>query len=168
MWHATVTECQADIFGVIDWQGQTTWIGEQAGHADVIVGDPSSASAYVAGLGPYCQSGRFASADGGLTWSAGALPGRQREPDMALLRSVALRRAPAYYPGPAVHEPGRGRDLDLPGIDRHASRLRPHRAPRRLVPGKLFESTDDGVSWRETGPARPMPRSPPGQPRPAS
>ena len=153
MWNATVTDCQADIFGVISWQGQTTWIGEQAGRADVIAGDPSSASAYVAGPGPYCQSGRFASADGGLIWSAGALPGHaSASPTWISFDPSRSGVLLAYYPGRLYTSS----DAGVTWTSR-ASTVRPVAFdPRgRLVgwsQGELFELTDDGVSWRETGP----------------
>ena len=155
MWNATVTDCQADIFGVITWQGQTTWIGEQAGRADAIVGDPSSASAYVAGLGPYCQSGQFASADGGVIWSPGALPGHATASPTWL--SFDPSRAGvllAYYPGRLYSSADSGATWTS-----RASTVRPlaFDPKGRLVgwsPGKLFQSLD---RWRLMGGDRPRP-----------
>jgi len=67
-WHMSPQQCRADVIGVIDSSGQPEWLGEPAGHVQAIAGDPSSAGVYAAGLGEYCQLGRYSSADDGRTW----------------------------------------------------------------------------------------------------
>lgn len=153
LWHSSDRQCQADVFGVIDWRGQTTWIGQRAGHTDVITGDPSSASAYVAGLGAYCGVGRFATADGGVTWSAGALPGGAAEnPAWLSFDPARAHELLAYYPGTLYTSTDSGASWTS--------------APSTVAPlafdsigrlvgwsaGILYESMDDGASWRAIGP----------------
>ena len=75
VWHASDRQCLADVVGTINWDGTASWLGQRAGHVDTLVGDPSSLSAYAAGLGSYCQNGLSVSFDGGVTWSPGPLPG---------------------------------------------------------------------------------------------
>ena len=152
LWHSSDRQCQADIFGVIDWRGQTTWVGQQAGHTDFIAGDPSSASAYVAGLGAYCGVGRFATADGGVTWSAGALPGGAAEtPAWLSFDPARAHELLAYYPGTLYTSTDSGANWTSA-----PSTVAPlaFDSTGRLVgwsAGILYESMDDGVSWRATG-----------------
>jgi hypothetical protein len=152
-WRLSSRECQADVVGVVDWLGQTTWIGQQAGHIGTIVGDPSSSNAYVAGLGSYCEVGRFVSGDGGTTWSAGSLPGGQADvPAWLAFDPASAHTLLAYYPGMLYtsHDSGlnwtpRGSTVNPLAFD----------STGRLVgwtSGKLFESLDDGLSWQQTGP----------------
>jgi hypothetical protein len=153
LWHSSDKQCQADVFGVIDWHGQTTWIGQQAGHTDLIAGDPSSASAYVAGLGAYCGVGRFATADGGVTWSAGALPGGAAENPAWLSFDPARAHALfAYYPETLYTSTDSGASWTS-----RPSTVAPlaFDSTGRLVgwsAGILYESMDDGASWQATGP----------------
>ena len=153
LWHTSDKQCQADIFGVIDWRGQTTWIGQQAGHTDFIAGDPSSASAYVAGLGAYCGVGRFATADGGVTWSAGALPGGAADSPAWLSFDPARAHVLlAYYPGTLYTSTDSGASWTS-----RPSTVAPlaFDSTGRLVgwsAGILYESIDDGASWQATGP----------------
>ncbi len=152
-WRLSPRECDADIFGVLDWTGQATWIGQHAGHAVAIAGDPSSMSAYVSGLGQYCEAGRFASLDGGLTWSGGPLPGDGTTGPTWL--SFDPRRAHlllAYSPEVLYMSTDSGMSWTS-----RVSTVTPlaFDATGRLVgwsQGKLFESLDDGLSWQETGP----------------
>jgi hypothetical protein len=153
LWHSSDRQCQADIFGVIDWRGQTTWIGQRAGHTDFIAGDPSSASAYVAGLGAYCGIGRFATADGGVTWSAGALPGGAAEnPAWLSFDPARAHELLAYYPGTLYTSTNSGASWTSA-----PSPVAPlaFDSTGRLVgwsAGILYQSMDDGASWRATGP----------------
>ena len=153
LWHTSERQCQADVFGVIDWHGQTTWIGQQAGHTDFIAGDPSSASAYVAGLGPYCGVGRFATSDGGVTWSAGALPGGATEnPAWLSFDPARVHVLLAYYPGRLYTSPDSGASWTS-----RPSTVAPlaFDSTGRLAgwsAGILYESMDDGASWQATGP----------------
>ena len=153
VWHASSRDCLADVVGVLDWQDQATWIGAQAGHIAALAGDPSSTSAYVAGLGQYCEPGRFSSADGGNTWASGSLPGDG-----------------ASVPAWLAFDPGRPGTLlaSYPGVlyassnsgavwTRRKSVVTPltFDPSGRLVgwtAGKLYGSIDDGASWQETGP----------------
>lgn len=153
MWHASLKECLADIVGVIDWQGQATWVGARAGHTDAIVGDPSSASAYVTGPGSYCEPGRFISADGGSTWSAGSLPGdATSSPAWLAFDPAHARMLLAYYPGQLYMSSDSGltwtsrRSAVTPLAFDSAGRL------VGWTSGKLFESLDQGASWQQTGP----------------
>jgi hypothetical protein len=152
-WHASAGQCLADIVGAIDWQGNTTWVGTQAGHADMIVGDPSSASAIVSGPGAFCQVGRFVSTDGGLTWSAGSLPGdATSSPTWLGFDPANPGTLLAFYPGIIQLSADAGITWTA-----HQSTVTPlaFDSTGRLVgwtPGYLFESLDDGLSWRETGP----------------
>jgi hypothetical protein len=157
-WHASSTECLADVMGTIDWLGNPTWIGARAGHADAIVGDPSSSSAYATGLGAYCQLGQYVSADGGLTWSSGSLPGAATSSPTWLTFDPAHPDSLfAYFPGVIYVSPDSGATwtsrkstvtplaFDLAGL---------------LVgwtPGKLLESLDEGATWQEmiSGPVDP-------------
>ena len=153
MWHTSERQCQADVFGVVDWRGQTTWIGQQAGHADAIAGDPSSTSAYVAGLGIYCEVGRFATSDGGSTWSAGALPGGPGDnPSWLAFDPARSHVLLLYYPGTLYSSTDSGGNWTS-----KPSAVAPlaFDSTGRLVGwsgGILYESMDDGASWRPTGP----------------
>ena len=153
MWHASSRDCLADIVGVVDWTGQTTWIGARAGHTDAIAGDPSSSSAYVVGPGSYCEAGRFVSPDGGLTWSAGSLPGNAASsPTWLAFDPSRVHTLLASYPGRRYVSLDSGltwasrQTTVTPLAFDFAGRLVGWEA------GKLFESSDDGASWTEMGP----------------
>jgi len=152
LWHLSSKDCQADVLGVIDWQGQTTWVGGRAGHADAIVGDPSSPSAFVVGPGSYCELGRFISTDGGSTWSAGALPGGSTSgPAWLAFDPSHTHNLLVYYPGLLYVSS----DAGLSWISRKST-VTPlaFDSSGRLVgwtSGKLFESLDEGASWQQTG-----------------
>jgi hypothetical protein len=152
-WHPSSRDCLADIVGVVDWTGQTNWVGARAGHADAITGDPSSASAYVAGPGPYCEASGFASIDGGLTWSAGSLPGNaSSSPAWLAFDPARARTLLAAYPGRLFTSSDSGSTWAS-----RQSTVTPlaFDAAGRLVgwqPGKLLQSVDDGASWQQTGP----------------
>jgi hypothetical protein len=152
VWHLSSRDCLADVVGVIDWQSQTTWIGEQTGHTGTIAGDPSSMSAYVAGLGSYCEFGRFASLDGGTTWSSGSLPGdATSQPTWLAFDPGRPGTLLAFYPGMLYTSSNSGVNWTS-----RASSVTPLTFDwtGRLVgwtPGKLFESPDDGASWQEIG-----------------
>ena len=153
LWRVSSRQCNADVVGVLDWQGQATWIGQHAGHADSIVGDPSSMSAYVPGLGPYCQAGRFTSLDGGSTWAAGTLPANAAtSPSWLSFDPTRAHFLLAYYPGKLYASTDSGGTWKS-----RTSTVAPlaFDSTGRLAgwsPGKLFESLDEGVSWHETGP----------------
>ena len=153
LWRLSSRECQADVVGVVNWLSQTTWIGQQAGHIGTIAGDASSPNAYVAGLGPYCEAGRFASGDGGTTWSAGALPPSQTDvPAWLSFDPSSAHTLLAYYPGTLYMSQDSGASWTP-----RSSTVNPiaFDSTGRLVgwtSGKLFESLDDGLSWQETGP----------------
>jgi hypothetical protein len=153
MWHTSDRQCQADVVGVMDWRGQTTWIGQQAGHSDMIAGDPSSTSAYVAGLGIYCEIGRFASADGGLTWSSGALPGGPvNNPSWLAFDPAQANLLLVYYRGTLYSSPDSGGNWTSRPC---AVAPLAFESTGRLVGwsgGILYESMDEGASWRPTGP----------------
>ena len=153
VWHTSSRDCLSDIVGVVDWTGQTTWVGARAGHADFIVGDPSSASAYVVGLEQYCEAGRFMSNDGGLSWSDGSLPGNAVSSptwlafDPSRPHTLLARYADRLYVS---------FDSGLNWVSRQST-VTPlaFDLTGRLVgwmPGRLFESSDDGASWQQTGP----------------
>lgn len=153
LWRQSSRDCQADVIGVIDWQGQTNWVGARAGHADAIAGDPSSQSAYVAGPGSYCEAGQSISVDGGATWSAGPLPGAAASsPAWIAFDPAHAHRLLAYYPGLLYVSLDSGSNWAS-----HTTAVTPvaFDSSGRLVgwsPGKLFESFDDGSSWAQTGP----------------
>lgn len=156
LWHDSARSCLADIFGVLDWEGQATWVGARAGHADQIVGDPSSADAYVAGLGQYCETGRFTSQDGGLSWSSGSVgPVASSDPSWLAFDPVRPRTLLAYYRGNLYSSPDAG--ASWTSIQTTVVPLAFDSAGRLVgwSPGKLFASPDDGASWVEigTGPA---------------
>jgi hypothetical protein len=153
IWHASSRDCLADIVGVVDWTGETTWVGARAGHVDAIAGDPSSSSAYIAGPGPYCEAGRFVSGDGGLTWSTGSLPGNAASsPPWFAFDPARPHTLLAFYPGTLYVSSDAGRTWTTrpstvaPLAFDIAGRLAGWEA------GKLLESADDGASWQETGP----------------
>jgi len=157
-WHASSTECLADVMGTIDWLGNPTWIGARAGHADAIVGDPSSSSAYATGLGSYCQLGQYVSADGGLTWSSGSLPGAATSsPTWLAFDPAHAHSVLAYYPGVLYASV----DSGVTWISRKST-VTPlaFDSAGRLVgwtSGKLLESLDEGATWQEisAGPVDP-------------
>lgn len=152
-WHTSPSQCLADIVGTIDWHGNTTWVGARAGHADAIAGDPSSPTAIVAGPGDYCQIGRSVTTDGGLTWSAGTLPGGSTlSPSWLGFDPSTPHTILAFYPRTIQVSADSGTTWTS-----HESTITPlaFDSTGRLVgwtPGYLFESLDDGLSWRQTGP----------------
>jgi len=153
LWHASDRQCLADVVGTISWDGTASWVGQRAGHVETLAGDPSSMSAYIAGPGTYCQLGQYVSSNGGVTWSAGPLPGN-----------------PASSPTWLAFDPARAHTLlaDAAGtlstsIDSGTKWTARQSAvvplafdsTGRLVgwtAGRLLESLDDGASWQETGP----------------
>lgn len=152
IWHASERSCLADVVGVIDWRNQATWIGAQAGHVATIAGDPSTMSAYVPGLGSYCEPGRFSSLDGGTTWAPGSLPGTAvSEPAWLAFDPGRPRTLLAYYPGALFASSDSGaswasrKSSVMPLAFDSAGRL------VGWTPGKLYESLDDGSSWQEIG-----------------
>jgi hypothetical protein len=152
-WHEAAGQCRADIVGSVDWQGNTTWVGAQAGHADAIVGDPSSSAAVVAGPGAFCEVGRFVSSDGGLTWSSGSLPGGATSgPTWLSFDPTQPQTLLAFYPGVIQLSPDSG--ATWTGRETAVTPIA-FGSTGRLVgwtSGHLFESMDDGLSWQETGP----------------
>jgi hypothetical protein len=151
-WHASTRSCLADVVGVINWQNQATWIGAQAGHVATIAGDPSSMSAYVPGLGSYCEPGRFSSLDGGTTWAPGSLPGTAvSEPAWLAFDPGRPGILLAYYPGALFTSSDSGaswasrKSWVTPLAFDSAGRL------VGWTPGKLYESLDDGTSWQGIG-----------------
>jgi hypothetical protein len=152
VWHPSSRDCLPDIVGAIDRQG-TTWIGAQAGHIDRIAGDPWSNSAYVAGLGFYCEAGRFASTDGGFTWSSGSLPGGATiTPEWLAFDPGRTGTLLAFYPGTIYESPNSGASWTA-----RSSTVTPLAFDSTGVligwtPGRLLRSLDAGASWQETGP----------------
>jgi hypothetical protein len=153
MWHTPAQQCMADVVGTISWSGQATWIGQRTGQASLIAGDPSSGSAVVAGLGPYCAPGRFATSDGGQTWSPDTLPAVVAATPSWLAFDPSQ---PGYL---AAYGAGRicARSDPVPAWTCRASATVPiaFDSTGRLVgwsPGRLLESPDDGITWRQTGP----------------
>jgi hypothetical protein len=153
VWHMAPQDCLADIVGVVDWTGETTWVGARAGHADAIAGDPSSSSAYIAGPGAYCEAGRFVSSDGGLTWSTGSLPGNAASsPTWFAFDPARPHTLLALYPDRLYVSSDGGQTWTA-----RPSTVTPlaFDIAGRLVGwkgGRLLESSDDGASWQETGP----------------
>ena len=158
LWHSSARNCLSDIVGVIDWQGMATWIGERAGHLDAVTGDPSSMNAYIAGLGSYCELGRYSTGDGGLTWSSGSLAGDgATEPQWMAFDPSRPSTLLAYYPGTIYSSSDAGA-----GWTSRVSSVTPlaFDSTGRLVgwaPGKLFASADDGATWDEIGVGPPDP-----------
>jgi hypothetical protein len=152
IWHASSRDCLADVVGVVDWQGQTAWVGARAGHVESIAGDPSSPNAYVAGLGDYCDMGRFSSNNGGGTWSQGTLPGDGSSLPAWLAFDPGHPGALlAYVSATLYSSTNSGATWGA-----RASAVTPlaFDSTGRLVgwtPGKLFESSDEGASWQQTG-----------------
>ena len=158
-WHLSERDCLADVVGLLDATGDPKWTGPHAGHVQALVGDPSSSGVYAVGPGEYCQLERYASTDGGGTWSAGSLP-------------------PEATAGPSwlAVDPARAGSLlffDAGTLDVSANAgatwtsIRTDVTPiafdsdGRLVgwsPGNLLESLDEGSTWRRTGPG---PTTPP-------
>ena len=152
IWHASSRDCLADVVGVVDWQGQTSWVGARAGHVESIAGDPSSPNAYVAGLGDYCDLGRFSSNDGGSTWSQGTLPGDGSSPPAWQAFDPAHPGALLAYGSATLYSSTNSGAT----WGARASAVTPlaFDSTGRLLgwtPGKLFESSDEGASWRQTG-----------------
>jgi hypothetical protein len=153
LWHQSSKDCQADVVGVIDWQGQTSWIGARAGHAEAIAGDPSSPSAYVSGPGSYCQLGQFVSIDGGATWSAGPLPGAATSsPAWIAFDPAHAHRLLAYYPGLLFTSSDSGTSWTSRTTAVTPVAFDPNGRLVGWSTGKLFDSLDDGASWVGTGP----------------
>jgi hypothetical protein len=153
LWHQSSQDCQADVVGVIDWQGQTSWIGARAGHAEAIAGDPSSPSAYVSGPGSYCQLVQFVSIDGGATWSAGPLPGAATSsPAWIAFDPAHAHRLLAYYPGLLYTSSDSGTSWTSRTTAVTPVAFDPNGRLVGWSSGKLFDSLDDGASWVETGP----------------
>ena len=153
LWHASDRQCLADVVGTINWDGTASWVGQRAGHVDTLVGDPSSLSAYIAGPGAYCELGQFVSADGGVTWSSGSLPGNSTSSPTWLAFDPARAHTLLAY---AAGTLSTSTDSGTKWTARQAS-VEPlaFDSTGRLVgwtAGKLFESLDDGTSWQETGP----------------
>ena len=152
VWHVSPQQCLADVVGVLDPGGQAQWLGERAGHVDAIAGDPSSAGVYATGPGQYCQLGRYSSSDGGRTWSPGSAPtGAATSPSWMAFDPAHAGTLFAFDSGVLYASPNSGAtwtstptQVTPIGFD----------ADGRLVgwsPGGLFESLDDGSSWRRTG-----------------
>jgi len=152
VWHPASRDCLADVVGVVDWQGQATWLGAHAGHVESIAGDPLSPSVFAAGLGSYCESGRFSSGDGGTTWSQGSLPGDGSS-------QPAWSAFDPSHPGMLLAYDGRNIYGSTNAGAVWSARTTPvtplaFDSSGRLVgwtPGKLFQSTDDGATWQQTG-----------------
>ena len=153
VWHASDRQCLADVVGTINWDGTASWLGQRAGHVDTLVGDPSSLSAYAAGLGSYCQNGLSVSFDGGVTWSPGPLPGDSASGPTWLAFDPARAHTLLAYKAGALSTSS---DSGAKWTTRQ-SNVEPlaFDSTGRLVgwtSGKLLESSDDGASWQETGP----------------
>jgi hypothetical protein len=152
IWHPASRDCLADVVGVVDWQGRTSWLGARAGHVESIAGDPLSPGVFVAGLGDYCQPGRFASGDGGTTWSQGWLPGDGSSPP-------EWSAFDPSHPGMLLAYVGRTIYASTNAGATWSARATPvtplaFDSSGRLAgwtPGKLFQSTDDGATWQQTG-----------------
>jgi len=152
VWEIAARGCQSDILAVIDSNGQPTWTGAHAGHTGSVVGDPSSQGAYVAGIGTDCLPTGYFSADGGLTWSAEALPaGLTSLPSWLAFDPSSADTLLLYSAGNIYNSPNAGLtwthsksgviplDFDSSG---------------RLVgwtKGQFYQSLDDGASWQQTG-----------------
>jgi hypothetical protein len=153
LWHASDSQCLADVVGTINWDGTASWVGQRAGHVEILAGDPSSMSAYIAGPGSYCQLGQYVSSDGGVTWSTGSLPGNPvASPTWLAFDPARSRALLAYAAGTLFTSPDSGTRWTArqSGVEPLA-----FDSTGRLVgwtAGKLFESLDDGTSWQETGP----------------
>jgi hypothetical protein len=153
LWHASDRQCLADVVGTINWEGSASWVGQRAGHIDTLVGDPSSMSAYVAGLGSYCEVGQYISADGGVTWSSGQSPGGLApNPTWLAFDPAHAHTILAYTGGTLSLSPDSGTRWTA-----RQSGVVPiaFDSMGRLVgwtSGKLFQSLDEGASWQETGP----------------
>jgi hypothetical protein len=153
LWHASDSQCLADVVGTINWDGTASWVGQHAGHVETLAGDPSSMSAYIAGPGSYCQLGQYVSSDGGVTWNAGSLPGSPASGPTWLTFDPARSHTLLAYAAGTLYAStdsgtrwtARQSDVEPLAFDWTG----------RLVgwtAGKLFESLDDGISWQETGP----------------
>jgi hypothetical protein len=153
VWHASDRQCLADVVGTINWDGTASWLGQRAGHVDTLAGDPSSMSAYAAGLGSYCQNGLSVSFDGGVTWSLGPLPGDPASNPTWLGFDPARAHTLLAYTAGALSTSS---DSGAKWTTRQ-SNVEPlaFDSTGRLVgwtASKLLESSDDGASWQETGP----------------
>jgi hypothetical protein len=153
LWHASDSQCLADVVGTINWDGAASWVGQRAGHVESLAGDPSSMSAYVAGPGSYCQLGQYVSSDGGVTWNAGSLPGSPASgPTWLAFDPARSHTLLAYAAGTLYTSPDSGTRWIV-----HQSGVEPLAFDwtGRLVgwtSGRLLQSSDDGASWQETGP----------------
>jgi hypothetical protein len=153
LWHASDRQCLADVVGTINWDGSASWVGQRAGHVETLAGDPSSLSAYIAGPGSYCQLGQNVSSDGGVTWSAGPLPGSPAaSPTWLAFDPAHAHTLLAYTAGTLSASPDSGTKWTA-----RQSSVVPlaFDSTGRLVgwtSGRLFESSDGGASWQETGP----------------
>ena len=153
LWHASDSQCLADVVGTINWDGTASWVGQRAGHVETLTGDPSSMSAYIAGPGTYCQLGQYVSADGGATWNAGPLPGSPAaSPTWLAFDPARTHTLLAYSAGTLYTSPDSGTKWTArqSGVEPVA-----FDSTGRLVgwtSGRLLESSDDGASWQETGP----------------
>jgi hypothetical protein len=153
LWHTSDSQCLADVVGTINWEGTASWVGQRAGHVETLTGDPSSMSAYIAGPGTYCQLGQYVSSDGGVTWSAGPLPGSPASgPTWLAFDPGRAHTLLAYTAGTLSTSTDSGTKWTTrqSGVEPLA-----FDSTGRLVgwtAGKLFESLDDGISWQETGP----------------
>jgi hypothetical protein len=153
LWHASDSQCLADVVGTINWDGTASWVGQRAGHVETLAGDPSSMSAYIAGPGSYCQLGQHVSSDGGVTWSDGPLPGNPASsPTWLAFDPARTHTLLAYAAGTlsTTTDSGTKWTSRQSGVEPLAFDW-----TGRLVgwtAGKLFESLDDGTSWQETGP----------------
>lgn len=152
-WHLSSQQCLADVFGTIDWQGNATWGGQPAGHADLIAGDPSSPSVYVAGEGAYCELGQHVSLDGGATWAAGPLPGEAGpSPTWVGFDPAHAHTLLVYYSGVLYESSDSGATWTS-----SKSTVAPisFDSTGRLVgwtSGNLYQSLDDGATWQATNP----------------
>ena len=153
LWHASDSQCLADVVGTISWDGTASWAGQRTGHVETVVGDPSSMSAYVAGPGSYCQLGQYVSSDGGVTWSAGPLPGNPASgPTWLAFDPDRAHTLLAYSAGTLSTSTDSGTKWTV-----RQSSVVPlaFDSSGRLVgwtSGKLLQSSDGGASWQETGP----------------
>lgn len=152
IWHASDRQCLADVVGTINWDGTASWVGQRAGHVEILAGDPSSASAYIAGPGSYCEFGQYVSSDGGVTWSSGSPTGGPAGPIWVAFDPAQPHTILAYAAGTLSLSSDSGTKWTA-----RKSSIEPiaFDSTGRLVgwtSGELFQSMDDGASWQETGP----------------
>ncbi len=153
LWHTSDRQCLADVVGTINWDGSASWVGQRAGHVETLAGDPSSMSAYIAGPGTYCQLGQYVSSNGGVTWSAGPLPGNPASSPTWLAFDPARAHTLLAYAAGTLStsiDSGTKWTARQSGVVPLA-----FDSTGRLVgwtAGRLLESLDEGASWQETGP----------------